>query len=57
MNENQAIDALGALAHEIRLKIVRHFVTCGDESCCSTNPEKTSAPISSSIKIVTARLK
>jgi ArsR family transcriptional regulator len=125
VNEGQAIDALGALAHEIRLKIVRHLVMCGDDgasagaigqavdaapskvsfhiaaleraglarsekvsrqiiyridfrnmggllkylmtdcckndsqilSCCSTNPEKTSAPISSSIKIVTAKLK
>jgi len=30
MNESQAIDALGALAHEVRLQIVRHLVTCGD---------------------------
>jgi len=30
MKESQAIDALGALAHEVRLKIVRHLVQCGD---------------------------
>lgn len=30
MKESQAVDALGALAHEVRLKIVRHLVKCGD---------------------------
>lgn len=29
MNESQAIDALGALANEVRLKIVRHLIKCG----------------------------
>jgi len=29
MKESQAIDALGALSHETRLRIVRHLVTCG----------------------------
>ena len=31
MNEAQAIDALGALAQETRLRIVRYLVGCGDE--------------------------
>lgn len=29
MKESQAIDSLGALANDVRLKIVRHLVTCG----------------------------
>ena len=29
MKESQAIEAMGALAHEIRLKIVRHLISCG----------------------------
>jgi len=29
MNESQAVDALGALAHEVRLKMIRHLVHCG----------------------------
>jgi len=29
MNEDQAIDALSALSHETRLRIVRHLVTKG----------------------------
>jgi DNA-binding transcriptional ArsR family regulator len=31
MKESQAIDALSALAPEIRHKIVRHLITCGGE--------------------------
>ncbi len=31
MRESQAIDALGALSHELRLRIVRHLVTAGGE--------------------------
>nr|CAA6824591.1 MAG: Unknown protein [uncultured Thiotrichaceae bacterium] len=31
MNENQVIDALSALSHETRLRIVRHLVVRGDE--------------------------
>jgi len=31
MNESQVIDALSALSHETRLRIVRHLVTKGDE--------------------------
>ncbi len=30
MKESQAIDAFAALAHEVRLKMVRHLVKCGD---------------------------
>lgn len=30
MKESQAIDALSALAHEVRLKIVRHLIECGE---------------------------
>jgi len=30
MKESQAIDALSALAHEVRLSIVRHLVKCGE---------------------------
>lgn len=31
MNENQVIDALNALSHETRLRIVRHLVERGSE--------------------------
>lgn len=31
MNESQVIDALGALSHETRLRIVRHLVVRGEE--------------------------
>lgn len=31
MKEEQVIEALGALAQETRLRIVRHLVRCGDE--------------------------
>lgn len=31
MNETQVIDALSALSHETRLRIVRHLVVKGDE--------------------------
>jgi len=31
MNESQVIDALGALSHETRLRIVRHLVVRGHE--------------------------
>lgn len=30
MNESQAIDALGALAHQVRLRIIRHLIQCGE---------------------------
>ena len=30
MNESQAIDALGALAHQVRLRIIMHLIQCGD---------------------------
>lgn len=30
MKESQAVEAMGALAHEVRLKIVRHLITCGE---------------------------
>jgi DNA-binding transcriptional ArsR family regulator len=30
MNESQVINALGALSHETRLRIVRHLVKAGD---------------------------
>jgi len=31
MNEEQAIDALSALSHQTRLRIVRHLVTIGEK--------------------------
>ena len=31
MNEKQAVNALNALSHETRLRIVRHLVTKGEE--------------------------
>ncbi len=31
MDETRAIDALGALSQDTRLRIVRHLVGCGDE--------------------------
>lgn len=31
MNESQVIDALGALSHETRLRIIRHLVVKGEE--------------------------
>jgi len=30
MKESQAVNALGAMAHEVRLNIVRYLVKCGD---------------------------
>ena len=30
MKESQAIDALGALAHQMRLRIIKHLIQCGE---------------------------
>ena len=35
MDESQVIEALGALAHEARLRILRYLVTCGPEGAAA----------------------
>lgn len=35
MKESQAIEALGALGHEVRLRIIKHLIKQGDEGAAA----------------------
>ncbi len=47
MKETQAVDALGALAQETRLQIVRYLISCGDEGAAAGTIAETVGATSS----------